>query len=209
MQSLRDIPFTALTFCSFRVVVVSNQAGITLKHDSKISKNPNSKLGSFKSKVSAVSSQLGIPLNVYAATEKDIYRKPRTGMWTELLEDFDLHHPGALDLKNSIFVGDAGGRVTEQGKPKDFSCSDRYLPHSSLAVRCLPKIVTLQKMSGLSFTHQKSSSFAKVRDHSRARLILLSISPANLQQLSVREIARRVIFLSTMCLLTVGSQNAM
>jgi len=46
-------------------------------------------------------------------------------MWTELLEDYDIHLPGDLDLKNSIFVGDAGGRLAAGGRRKDFSCSDR------------------------------------------------------------------------------------
>jgi bifunctional polynucleotide phosphatase/kinase len=106
------------------VVVVSNQGGISLKHDNK---NPKSKLGSFKSKVSAVFNQLDIPISIYAATEKDIYRKPRTGMWSELLDDYDLNASGDMDLESSIFVGDAGGRNGRDGKPKDFSCSDRYL----------------------------------------------------------------------------------
>jgi bifunctional polynucleotide phosphatase/kinase len=72
-----------------------------------------------------VFNQLDIPISIYAATEKDTYRKPRTGMWSELLEDYDIHSPGDVDLENSIFVGDAGGRNAGNGKPKDFSCSDR------------------------------------------------------------------------------------
>ena len=72
--------------------------------------------------------QLNIPIDIYAATEKDMYRKPRTGMWSELLEDYEIHGQGDIDLDNSIFVGDAGGRKAADGKPKDFSCSDRYDP---------------------------------------------------------------------------------
>jgi bifunctional polynucleotide phosphatase/kinase len=72
-----------------------------------------------------VFNQLDFPISIYAATEKDIFRKPRIGMWTELLDDCDIS-PGDLDLPNSIFVGDAGGRLASGGKPKDFSCSDRY-----------------------------------------------------------------------------------
>ncbi len=107
------------------MVVISNQGGISLKTDSKA---PKSKLWSFKSKVSAVFSQLDIPISIYAATEKDVYRKPRTGMWSELLEDYDIHLASDIDLENSVFVGDAGGRNACGGKPKDFSCSDRYNP---------------------------------------------------------------------------------
>ncbi|PQE13728.1 polynucleotide kinase 3 phosphatase protein [Rutstroemia sp. NJR-2017a BVV2] len=84
-----------------------------------------SRLGEFKTKASAVFSQLDIPISIYAATEKDIYRKPRTGMWKELLEDYGIHQPADLNLQDSIFVGDAGGRHASVGHPKDFSCSDR------------------------------------------------------------------------------------
>jgi bifunctional polynucleotide phosphatase/kinase len=57
-----------------------------------------------------------------------MYRKPRTGIWSELLEDYDIRVPGGIDLENSVFVGDAGGRNASEGKPKDFSCSDRLQP---------------------------------------------------------------------------------
>lgn len=106
----------------FRIVILSNQAGLSLKPDSK---TPKSKITTFKAKVSAVLSQLDLPVSIYAATEKDIFRKPRTGMWTELLEDYDIHEAGVLDLQNSVFIGDAGGRHADGKKPKDFSCSDR------------------------------------------------------------------------------------
>jgi bifunctional polynucleotide phosphatase/kinase len=102
--------------------VVSNQAGLSLKTDPKGS---GKWLNTFKDKASAALNQLDMPLSIYAATEKDIYRKPRMGMWTELLDDYKLS-PDDLDLEHSIFVGDAAGRHAEAGKPKDFSCSDRY-----------------------------------------------------------------------------------
>ncbi len=106
--------------------MISNQAGLSLKPDSKASKSLQSKVSTFKLKVSTVFNQLDLPISIYAATEKDIYRKPRTGMWKELLEDYDIHDPAVLDLENSLFIGDAGGRHAGGGKPKDFSCSDRY-----------------------------------------------------------------------------------
>lgn len=109
-------------FYSFCVVVISNQAGISLKTDPK---PPKARLAEFKSKVSAVFNHINIPVSIYVATEKDIYRKPRMGMWKELLEDYDIHLPGDLKLQESIFVGDAAGRHASTGKPKDFSCSDR------------------------------------------------------------------------------------
>ncbi len=78
-------------------------------------------------------SQLGIPITLYAATGKDIYRKPRPGMWTEMKLDYGLVESD-IDHENSVFVGDAGGRAAEPkgagGAAKDFSCSDRNLAHN-------------------------------------------------------------------------------
>lgn len=109
----------------YLVVIISNQAGITLKPDPKIAKASQSRLNSFKNKAATVLIQLGIPISIYAATEKDIFRKPRVGTWLHVLDDYDLGAPGLLDLENSFFVGDAGGRLAEGRLPKDFSCSDR------------------------------------------------------------------------------------
>jgi bifunctional polynucleotide phosphatase/kinase len=65
---------------------------------------------------------------VYAATGHDRYRKPRIGMWEELLEDHDLEAADAVDLEKSFFVGDAGGREALPGGPsKDHSCVDRWV----------------------------------------------------------------------------------
>jgi len=117
---------------SFRVVILTNQGGISLKPDNKGPKAHQTKIVSFKTKVTAILNQLDIPISIYAATGKDIYRKPRTGMWVELCHDYDIS-PGDLDLEHSIFVGDAGGREASGAKPKDFSCSDRYLSCGSYA----------------------------------------------------------------------------
>lgn len=104
---------------------MSNQAGISLKPDPKTIKSDQKRLADFKAKVSAVLTQLDLPISVYAATSHDRYRKPRVGMWEELLEDYDLESAEAVDLDNSFFVGDAAGRLAIGGRPKDFSCGDR------------------------------------------------------------------------------------
>lgn len=116
----------------FRIVILSNQGGISLQADNKGPKAYQTKAASFKSKVTAVFNQLDIPISIYAATGKDIFRKPRTGMWEELLDDYSIS-PDDLDLEHSIFVGDAGGREASATKPKDFSCSDRYFSSSFCA----------------------------------------------------------------------------
>jgi bifunctional polynucleotide phosphatase/kinase len=110
------------------VIVLSNQAGISIKAGQQGPKGQQSKYGAFKAKVESVFQQLGFPISIYAATEKDKFRKPRTGMWKELLEDYDISSED-VDLQESIFVGDAGGRDASKSLPKDFSCSDRFVMH--------------------------------------------------------------------------------
>jgi bifunctional polynucleotide phosphatase/kinase len=89
-------------------------------------KSDMKRLADFKQKANAVFNQLDLPISLYAATGKDKYRKPRPGMWNELLEDHDLANLAAVDYENSIFVGDAAGRQGVPGGLKgDFSCSDR------------------------------------------------------------------------------------
>ena len=70
-------------------------------------------------------SHLDFQLALYAATARDQYRKPRSGMWDEMLEDFDLDVDNGPDLEASFFVGDAGGRLASTGIKADHSCSDR------------------------------------------------------------------------------------
>ncbi|CAJ2512036.1 Uu.00g076610.m01.CDS01 [Anthostomella pinea] len=124
----------------YRVVILSNQAGLTLHPhpNSKAPKNAGkAKVSNFKQKCSAVLAQLDLPTTVYAATARDNYRKPRTGMWKEVCEDYDIPEH-EVDLENSVFVGDAGGRTAQlrdaasgaAATGKDFSCSDRNLAHN-------------------------------------------------------------------------------
>ena len=115
----------ALISISYLIVIISNQAGLALKSDTKAPKAHQSRVIAFKGKVNAIFGQLDIPISIYAATERDVYRKPRTGMWKELLEDYDLNTPDSIDLSDSFYVGDAGGRLAGMGLAKDFSSSDR------------------------------------------------------------------------------------
>lgn len=105
---------------------MSNQAGIRLKPDPKSVKGDLKRLSVFKGKVVAVLNQLDLPINLYAATGQDNYRKPRTGMWEEMLKDYDLLEAGSVDTAASFYVGDAGGRSGVPGTRNDFACSDRY-----------------------------------------------------------------------------------
>lgn len=74
----------------------------------------------FKLKVAAVLDSLDIPLSVYAATANDKYRKPRAGMWEEMVDDYDFDVHG-VDLDASFLIGDAAGR------DGDHSDSDRFV----------------------------------------------------------------------------------
>jgi bifunctional polynucleotide phosphatase/kinase len=128
---------------SFRIAILSNQGGITLHPDPKAKgskANSAARANNFKQKCNAVLADLDLPITLYAATGKDIYRKPRSGMWRELCDDYDLEE-STINLESSFFVGDAGGRVAEAvaaepkkkkpgSIPKDFSCSDRNLAHN-------------------------------------------------------------------------------
>ncbi|KAK3903797.1 polynucleotide kinase 3 phosphatase-domain-containing protein [Staphylotrichum tortipilum] len=121
----------------YRLVIFTNQGGLTLHPDpkSKGSKPPKNRVPAFKQKCSAVLCQLNLPITLYAATGKDIFRKPRPGMWAEMKKDFGVAESD-IDREGSVFVGDAGGRTATPKGPnasavaKDFSCSDRNLAHN-------------------------------------------------------------------------------
>lgn len=120
----------------YNVVILSNQGGISLQPDPKSKGPKNSKrLPQWKQKVNAILSQLDLPTTVYAATGKDIFRKPSPGMWKELCQDLSVSQDDA-DKEASFFVGDAGGRLAvpaaggRKAIAKDFSCSDRNFAHN-------------------------------------------------------------------------------
>ena len=96
----------------YTVIIFTNQGGIKLDKG-------GAKLDTFKLKAATVLANLDVPLTLYAATENDKYRKPRTGMWVEMLDDYDIDIHG-LNMEDSILVGDAAGR------DGDFSASDRF-----------------------------------------------------------------------------------
>lgn len=88
-------------------------------------KSDQKRLADFKAKVGAVFGQLEFPVMLLAATARDQYRKPRTQMWHEVLEEFDLDANNESDMKACFFVGDAGGRPARSNIRADHSRSDR------------------------------------------------------------------------------------
>jgi bifunctional polynucleotide phosphatase/kinase len=114
--------------CRYLLAILSNQGGLNANPSPDKAKVEVKRLSEFKAKVTAVLSQLDIPeISIYAACEKDRYRKPRVGMWHQLLQDYGLDESeDSVDLAGSVFVGDAGGRLAgKAGVSKDFACSDR------------------------------------------------------------------------------------
>ncbi len=110
----------------YAIVVVSNQAAVSLRPDPK-TPNKMRSLNKIKAKVTAVFTALDLGMSFYAATAHDIYRKPRSGMWEQLLRDYGLSDAGDVDHEGSIFIGDAAGRAgdTTANVKKDHACSDR------------------------------------------------------------------------------------
>jgi bifunctional polynucleotide phosphatase/kinase len=114
------------SFYRYLVAILSNQAGISMNSASKTVNSDKKRLADFKQKVKNVLAQIDLPIVLYAATDKDKFRKPRTGMWDKLLEAQGLTKEGDVDLDACYFVGDAGGRTSlSKGIKADFSCSDR------------------------------------------------------------------------------------
>jgi bifunctional polynucleotide phosphatase/kinase len=96
--------------------------------------NLNSKIAeraSFESKIDSIISKLGIsekcPIVSLFATSRDEYRKPCTGMWQILENEFLRPNGCFINLNQSFFVGDAAGRLAswKPGKSADWSAVDR------------------------------------------------------------------------------------
>ncbi|KAK4693241.1 bifunctional polynucleotide phosphatase/kinase, partial [Lecanoromycetidae sp. Uapishka_2] len=111
----------------YAIVILTNQGSVSLRNDPKTVKADQKSLTAFKTKVTAVFSHFDFPIALLAATARDRYRKPRTGMWDEFFEDLDLDVGDGPDLESSIFVGDAGGRAARNEMKADHSCCDRDL----------------------------------------------------------------------------------
>ncbi|XP_055905980.1 uncharacterized protein F21D5.5 [Eupeodes corollae] len=98
----------------YKICFFTNQGGIA---------KGKTKLEDFKQKIKGICGKLNLPIQVFIAVGDGFYRKPVTGMWKHLCEK---ENDGIqIDLKESIYVGDAAGRGTEGKKKPDHSCCDR------------------------------------------------------------------------------------
>ncbi|KAL3274286.1 hypothetical protein HHI36_015691 [Cryptolaemus montrouzieri] len=99
-----------------KIVFFTNQSGVGRDKD---------KIRDFKQKVENIIKTLSIPIQVFIALGKGIYRKPVTGMWNVLsgIKNEDVE----IDINKSFYVGDAAGREKDWApkKKKDHSMADR------------------------------------------------------------------------------------
>ncbi|KAG4070370.1 hypothetical protein HA402_006512 [Bradysia odoriphaga] len=100
----------------YKIVFFTNQNGISLG---------KYKVEDYKKKTEAIVTKLGLPIQVFAATGKTIYRKPMLGMWNYLCEH--KNQSVKINKNESIFVGDAAGRPANKvlKTKKDHSTADR------------------------------------------------------------------------------------
>ncbi|KAJ6523631.1 polynucleotide kinase 3'-phosphatase [Mycena capillaripes] len=100
----------------YSIVLVSNQAG--LKSPAMVKK--------YKEKIGLIAAAVpDLPFRIFAATAKDNFRKPMTGIW-EALEKLYAEDGVQIDKASSFFVGDAAGRhYPNSTRSKDFASSDR------------------------------------------------------------------------------------
>lgn len=110
----------------YLIVFLSNQGNISLKDNPKSLQKDTPSLVNLKNQITSIFRQLDIPLSFYGATAQDRFRKPRTGMWDEMLDDFDLQAEDAVDIDGSFYIGDAAGRAKTDQRNKDHATSDRY-----------------------------------------------------------------------------------
>lgn len=54
---------------------------------------------------------LGVPILCQAAIQNDVFRKPRTGMWTLWETEWRAKHGIIVDRAKSLYVGDAAGSL--------------------------------------------------------------------------------------------------
>ena len=119
-----------------RLVTFSNQAGLNERR-----KKAEEKMIQLRRKLKDAAGKLAVPITIMVATDHDDYRKPRWGMWNYTVD----HIMGGVKLKpkDCLFVGDAAGRASEEGRRGDFADSDRKFAESlGIQLKTLEEIFT-------------------------------------------------------------------
>lgn len=105
------------------LVIFTNQSGVSKGHV---------KINDVKKRLTSFIGYIGVPIQVFIATNNDKYRKPHTHMWRaymEFLIKSNIHEKEIM-VEQVIFVGDAAGRIKTKKNKKDFSCSDRKFAYN-------------------------------------------------------------------------------
>jgi bifunctional polynucleotide phosphatase/kinase len=99
---------TSLHAQGYKIVIFTNQA--------EIGKAKASKQKSVSEKIARLGgfvAEMGLPIQVFAATDKDEFRKPGVAMWEFFSKYFN---EGVIpDKATSFYVGDAAGRKKDHG----------------------------------------------------------------------------------------------
>ncbi|KAG5331513.1 PNKP kinase, partial [Acromyrmex charruanus] len=115
-----DVPgkLKQLHMTRYKIVIFTNQAGLS---------TGKFKISDFKGKIEKIVQKIGVPIQVFIAVGKSIYRKPTIGMW-EFLEK-EKNGGITINKAKSFYVGDAAGRPKNwaPGKKKDHSSVDRLM----------------------------------------------------------------------------------
>lgn len=99
----------------------ANSAAIIIISNQNIK---DKKLETWKRKIKRLAPGLGVPFHIFAALEKDQFRKPAPGMWDELTANWNDNIE--VDLAASFYVGDAAGRTKGSRRMKaDHNDTDR------------------------------------------------------------------------------------
>ncbi|KAJ8925476.1 hypothetical protein NQ315_009310 [Exocentrus adspersus] len=116
--NFHDIPHVLkkLNDEGFKTVFFTNQSGVG---------KDSHKVKNFKKKIENIVSKISLPIQVFIATGKSLYRKPLPGMWNVLVDMKNDDVP--VDKDSSFYVGDAAGREKNWApkKNKDHSIADR------------------------------------------------------------------------------------
>ncbi|RLN55309.1 hypothetical protein BBJ28_00021499 [Nothophytophthora sp. Chile5] len=99
----------------YMLVIFSNQNGIA---------KGNVSATEVQRKVEAIVTKLDLPMLVFLGTDDNLMRKPRVGMWKEMLKLVDADGEEAVDKQSSLYCGDAAGRPKIAGRTKDFAATD-------------------------------------------------------------------------------------
>ncbi|CAG5117594.1 unnamed protein product [Candidula unifasciata] len=142
----------------YKVVFFTNQLGVARR---------KTKIEDLMKKIENVVAKLQVPVQVFIATHEGRYRKPMTGMWEQLENQYNGRV--SIDLASSFYVGDAAGRLDKWApkKKKDFSCSDRlFALNIGIAFKTPEEFFQDQKPTSLfkmpDFDPRKLNSDAKL-----------------------------------------------